>query len=614
MVALIQNPFLLPGLPLTAFVLILLCGKKFSSKASWISILSSLTCFALSIPLLLNVLREGASQGSVLWLDAGSVLLSAGFLLDPLSSSMLSVVSLVGTLIQIYAAGYMKDDSDYPRFFAILSLFMAAMLTLVISDNFLLFFMAWEIMGLCSYLLIGFWFQKEAASKAAKKAFLTTRFGDMGLLLGILTLLAAAGTLQFSELAARLHTLAPSLWLSAAGLLIFSGTIGKSAQFPLHIWLPDAMEGPTPVSALIHAATMVAAGVYLIVRAFPLLEKSPQVLFIIACTGTLTAFLAACLALSAVDMKKILAFSTISQLGFMTAAVGFGNPAAAMFHLITHAFFKALLFMGAGSVIHGCKAQDIRELGGLGSAMKSTSATFLIGSLALAGVPPLSGFWSKEGILASASEQSGYFYPVLLLTAFLTALYIFRLYFNVFSGNPRGAALHAHESSKNMTLPLWILAAFALLAGLPGSSWNHHALQGFLLSGHENTAHAVPLTVILFSTGTSLGGILLAFLLFSNENLLRRAAFPLALVRKLMEFLGWRLPNSAAKSMGAGCSAAAQSAAVSDRVIIDSFVILPGTLFQLAASVGRRIQTGFIQNYLLIAFTGVITILVLCLT
>lgn len=613
MVALIQNPFLIPALPLAAFVLILLGGKKLSSNAAWISILASFACFIFSIPLLLSVLSEGTSQESFLWLDAGSVRLSAGFLLDPLSASMLAVVSLVGTLIQIYSAGYMKGDSDYPRFFGMLSLFMAAMLTLVISDNFLLFFMAWEIMGLCSYLLIGFWFQKEAASKAAKKAFLTTRFGDMGLLLGILTLLAAAGTLQFSELASRLDAQTPSLWLSAAGLLVFSGTIGKSAQFPLHIWLPDAMEGPTPVSALIHAATMVAAGVYLIVRAFPLLEKSPDVLFVIACTGTLTAFLASCLALSAVDIKKILAFSTISQLGFMTAAVGFGNPAAAMFHLITHAFFKALLFMGAGSIIHGSKTQDIRELGGLGAVMKSTSATFLIGSLALAGVPPLSGFWSKEGILSSAAEQPGYFYPVLLLTALLTSVYIFRLYFRVFSGVPRGISLHAHESPKNMTLPLWVLAFFALLAGLPGSSWNHHALQDFL-SGHENSAHAVPLSVILFSSAASLCGILLAFLFFSNEKLRRRAAAALAPFRNLMEFLGWRLPDSAAKGIGTGCSAAAKSASLSDRILIDSFVLLPGTLFQLAAAVGRRIQTGFIQNYLLIAFTGVIAILVLCLT
>lgn len=612
MVALIQNPFLIPALPLAAFVLILLGGKKLSSKAAWISILASFACFIFSIPLLLSVLSEGTSQESFLWLDAGSVRLSAGFLLDPLSASMLAVVSLVGTLIQIYSAGYMKGDSDYPRFFGTLSLFMAAMLLLVIADNFLLFFMAWEIMGLCSYLLIGFWFQKEAASKAAKKAFLTTRLGDMGLLLGILTLLAAAGTLQFSELSSRLDTLTPSLWLSAAGLLIFSGTIGKSAQFPLHIWLPDAMEGPTPVSALIHAATMVAAGVYLIVRAFPLLEKSPDVLFIIACTGTLTAFLAACLALSAVDIKKILAFSTISQLGFMTAAVGFGNPAAAMFHLITHAFFKALLFMGAGSVIHGCKTQDIRELGGLGSVMKSTSVTFLMGSLALAGVPPLSGFWSKEGILASAAGHGGYFYSALLLTALLTALYIFRLYFSVFSGAPRAAALHAHESPRSMTLPLWILAAFALLAGLPGSSWNHHALQEFL-SGHESTAHTVPLSVILFSAGTSLCGILLAFILYLKPDLRRHVSTAFGPVRNLMEFLGWKLPNLTAENMGAGCAAAAQSAAVSDRVIIDSFVLLPGTLFQLAASVGRRIQTGFIQNYLLIAFTGVIAILVLCL-
>lgn len=611
MVAFLENPFWIPALPFTAFLFILLGGKKLSSKAAWLSILSSIACFLLSIPVCLNVIQGGASQGSFLWLDAGSIRLSAGFVLDPLSASMLTVVSLVGTLIQIYASGYMRGDADYPRFFGTLSLFMAAMLLLVIADNFLLFFMAWEIMGLCSYLLIGFWFQKESASRAAKKAFLTTRLGDMGLLLGILTLLAAAGTLQFSELSVRLQSLAPSLWLSAAGLLIFSGTVGKSAQFPLHIWLPDAMEGPTPVSALIHAATMVAAGVYLIVRAFPLLEKSPDVLFVIACTGTLTAFLAACLALSAVDIKKILAFSTISQLGFMTAAVGFGNPAAAMFHLITHAFFKALLFMGAGSVIHGCKTQDIRELGGAGAVMKSTGTTFLIASLALAGVPPLSGFWSKEGILASAAHHSGFFYPVLLLTAFLTALYIFRLYFKVFSGAPRGASLHAHESGKSMTVPLWILGAFAVFSGIPGSSWAHHALQEFL-TGHSG-GHTVSLSVILLSIGTSLAGIMCAAFLFLKAGALSQTTTAFLPARNLMEFLGSKLPNAAAEKWGAGCSAAGQSAAAADRFVIDSCVLLPGTVLQLAASVFRRIQTGFIQNYLLITFTGVIALLVICL-
>ena len=366
--------YLIPLFPLAAFAVNILFGRWLREKAAWLSIATSLASCGIAMPIIWEIIvgaRHAAAlhEYSLPWLWLGNQSLNVGFLLDPLAAVLLFVVTIIGTLIIIYSTGYMHDDPRTSRFFAYLSLFMSAMLTLVIANNYVLFFMAWEIMGLCSYLLIGFWFEKESAANASQKAFWTTRVGDVGFLLGILTLFIATGTLNFADLesvaavrhAAPLHeTLLPF-----AALLIFCGTIGKSAQFPLHVWLPDAMEGPTPVSALIHAATMVAAGVYLVARSFPLFAAFPLVLNIVLFIGTLTAFMAAFIAVTATDIKKVLAYSTISQLGFMVAALGLGGLSAGIFHLTTHAFFKALLFLGAGSVIHGTGSQDLRELGGL---------------------------------------------------------------------------------------------------------------------------------------------------------------------------------------------------------------------------------------------------------
>jgi len=424
------------------------------------------------------------------WIQVGVAQVDLGWVLDPLSAVMLVMVSFVGLLIFIYSTGYMRQDENYTRFFCFLSLFAGAMLGVVISNSLLLLFMCWEIVGLTSYLLIGFWYHKPAAAAAAKKAFLTTRIGDVFLLLGIVWLFAQTGTLVLykggggaiqSTALAGLVSQHAGLGLSTAsaiGLLIFAGAVGKSGQFPLHVWLPDAMEGPTPVSALIHAATMVAAGVYLVARLYPLMHAgalaggSTPALIVITRVGAFTAVFAALIAVAQNDIKRILAYSTVSQLGYMMAGLGLGGVAVGMFHLITHAFFKALLFLGAGSVIHGChEEQDIRRVGGLRSDMPLTFATYAIGMLALCGFPIFfSGFWSKDGILEAAQHWSVAKTPFYMLVfgALLTAFYMTRQVSYVFLGSWRGGK-PAHESPKVMTVPLAILAFFAIALGAIGT-------------------------------------------------------------------------------------------------------------------------------------------------
>jgi NADH-quinone oxidoreductase subunit L len=444
------------------------------------------------------------------WFQVGQAYVELGWILDPLSAVMLVMVSFVGLLIFIYSVGYMEHDENSTRFFCFMSLFAGAMLGLVIANSVLLLFMCWELVGLTSYLLIGFWYQKPSAAAAAKKAFLTTRIGDVLFLLGMVWLYAQTGTLILYkggagaiEPAALTTLLAQhaGLGLSAAsaiGLLIFAGAAGKSGQFPLHVWLPDAMEGPTPVSALIHAATMVAAGVYLIARVYPLMAAgahaggSTAALTVVTWVGAFTAVFAALIAVAQNDIKRILAYSTISQLGYMMAGLGMGGVAVGMFHLITHAFFKALLFLGAGSVIHGClEEQDIRRMGGLRAEMPLTFVTYAIGMLALCGFPLLfSGFWSKDGILDAARHWSVAKTPFYMLVfgALLTAFYMTRQVAYVFFGARRGNE-PAHESPRVMTAPLAILAFFAMALGLIGTPawpWFRAFLEGSALSfdGH----------------------------------------------------------------------------------------------------------------------------------
>jgi NADH-quinone oxidoreductase subunit L len=418
---------------------------------------------------------SSARETSVAWLAIGDLQVDFGLRFDPLSLLMLLLVTGVASVIHIYSWGYMNEDRGFPRFFACLSLFTFSMLGIVLANNFLELFIFWELVGVSSYLLIGFWFERPAAADAGKKAFITTRLGDFGFLLGILTVWATfhSHSLRFDQIEKDLAANPQALGALAttAGLLIFCGAMGKSAQFPLHVWLPDAMEGPTPVSALIHAATMVAAGVYMLCRVFFLLDiPGSHALEVIAWIGGFTGLLSAVIAIQQNDIKRILAYSTLSQLGYMVMAVGLRGPAPAMFHLTTHAFFKALLFLGAGSVIVAVHhEQDIWKMGGLRRKMPVTYWTFMVGTLALAGLPPFSGFYSKDSILAQAADHN---LPLFVLGAAVTALttfYMFRLVFVAFLGAPRSeAASHAHESPPVMLWPLRFLAFASVFAGLMG--------------------------------------------------------------------------------------------------------------------------------------------------
>ena len=632
----VDHIFWVPLLPFAAFVVNIFFGALFlKERAAWISVATSAVACAIALPICWSVFQGAHFANDFTWLMLGSTPLKFGYLMDPLSATLLFMVTIVGTLIQIYATGYMHGDPRFSRFFAYVSLFMSAMLTLVISNNYLLFFMAWEIMGLCSYLLIGFYFEKDSAANAAKKAFLTTRVGDVGFLLGFLTLFTAIGTLNFAQMNTIMagthgaHTVLNTGLLSMAALFIFCGTIGKSAQFPLHVWLPDAMEGPTPVSALIHAATMVAAGVFLVARSFTLFMVVPNVLPIVTAIGTITAFMAAFIALTQNDIKRILAYSTISQLGYMVTAMGLSGLGAGTFHLITHAFFKALLFLGAGSVIHGAHVQDIREMGGLFKKMPHTAVTFIIASLALAGIPPLSGFWSKDEILLSAFGSGNFLvFGVLLLTAFMTAFYMFRLIFLTFFGKARNHDVQAHESPAIMTFPLWCLAIGSIVIGIPGSPFMHHWFQKFIAQMVHHPEYEPSTVVMACSIAVAVLGIALAFVMYLRKTTWAAAVakyFPGLYKLSFNKFyldeiystyiikpflsLGRLFFEFDASVVDGGVNGTASFTVFLSRVkswidihIVDGFMNFLGTLVYFLNSVTKRFQTGLVQNYLLLAF------------
>ncbi|MDR1010055.1 MAG: hypothetical protein LBM04_02820, partial [Opitutaceae bacterium] len=585
--------WIIPLLPLlsAAFSAFLPRGTRSRVIAASAAILSLAAGFILSCLALRGALADPAAHDTFnfRWLDFGGVTLQLGFLNDPLTAFMLVMVTFVSALIFIFSTGYMKDDPNAAKFFCYLSLFAAAMLGLVVANSLLLLFVCWELVGLASYLLIGFWFHKPAAAAAAKKAFITTRIGDLGLLLGICWLYDSSGTLLFynggngflENVSALTMILPCGLMVSTAiGLLIFCGAVGKSGQFPLHVWLPDAMEGPTPVSALIHAATMVAAGVFLMARVYPLLaldqvevlltetnitesiraelaqagvdvsgtnislalngadgpvavfvSTSFHALTIVAIIGSITALFGAIVAVAQNDIKRILAFSTVSQLGYMMLAIGVGAWPVAIFHLLTHAFFKALLFLGAGSVIHAAHhEQDIRALGGLAPRMKITFATFATGMMALAGVPFLfSGFWSKESILHAAHgwQVSQLPFFIALIAVVLTAFYMTRLVCEVFLGNPRSrAAENARENGPAMTIPLVLLALCAIATGFLGTPawpWLQSTLEGIPaaeIHGHPIfAAENIPLmmiSIVLVALGIGAGAAVYYF--FRKRN------------------------------------------------------------------------------------------------
>ena len=533
-------------IPLAAFALIALilrpAVKARPALAGYIGVAGMAVTLILSLWVLSGVISSEHHEifiAPLEWVAVGGLNVSFGIILDGLTAVMLVVISFVALMVNIYSQGYMHGDPGYPRYFAFLSLFSASMIGLVMADNLFLTFAFWELVGLCSYLLIGFWFARPAAATAAKKAFIVTRIGDFGFLAAILVLLANTGTLNIRELneLAVIGVLAGGV-LTWAALGIFLGAVGKSAQFPLHVWLPDAMEGPTPVSALIHAATMVAAGVFLVARTYPMFEHSATALTTVAVIGGVTAIFAATMGLVMQDMKRVLAYSTISQLGYMMLGLGTAGVAVAIFHLVNHAFFKSLLFLGSGSVNHATGTFDMRQMGGLKKYMPKTYWAMMIASLSMAGIWPLSGFFSKDEIVAGASSQPILF-TLALITVFMTAFYMFRLMFMSFHGKYRGHG-HPHESPPVMAVPLLILAVPAAFSGFLNLTGGFGSLLGH--GGHETTllegllgAFSHPETWL--SLGLATAGIFLAYAIYikgwiSAEAITRRFGALYELVRR----------------------------------------------------------------------------------
>jgi NADH-quinone oxidoreductase subunit L len=587
-------PWLALLLPLGSAGVITLFTRRWKNISSAISVAAVLGSFVCSCAILGKV---DISAGEFTWIDIRGVFtVPLAFVLDDLSRLMLLVVSGVGALIHIYSLGYMRDDEGKSRYFAALSLFMFAMLGIVLANNFVMLFIFWELVGFTSYVLIGHWFERDSAAEAAKKAFLTTRVGDFGFMIGILMVWMATGSVVFDDIVAHLSKITSNPgYLTIAAILIFCGAVGKSAQFPLHVWLPDAMEGPTPVSALIHAATMVAAGVYLIVRVAFLIQASQTALLVIAWTGTVTALLGALMATQQSDIKRILAYSTISQLGYMVMAVGLTSNEAAMFHLFTHAFFKALLFLAAGSVLVSLHhEQDIWKMGGLAQKLKITFGTFAAGALALVGCPPFSGFFSKDAILALAYQRNTPIFVIGLTTAFLTAFYVSRAVVVVFLGKPRSEAARAgKESPLVMTIPLLILALFALIAGFGAVAKN------FLVVPHEKeTVFTVPaLALIALILGVGIG-----VLLYRNRE---RDPLHVDLIRRRFyfdEFYEW-LINRTQELL-------ARIAAFIDRWIIDAGAVrgASGGTFGIGALL-RLFQVGNLQAYAFLFGLGIVALI-----
>jgi len=653
----VHNLWLIPALPILAAGLIALLPQSRRAPAAALAIGSLAISLVLSIAAFAHTLSLPAAQRieffNVPWLTFGDQVLRIGWLLDPITAVMLVMVTFVGLLIFIYSTGYMAEDENFTRFFCFLALFAGAMLAVLIANSLLLLFMAWEIVGLTSYLLIGFWYHNPAAAAAAKKAFLVTRIGDLGLLIGMVWLYSSAGTLLFYdsgfgclEDASVLHLVSHSTVLglpvvSAIAILIFCGAAGKSGQVPLHVWLPDAMEGPTPVSALIHAATMVAAGVFLMARVFPLvvvgLNEGPgPALQVVTWVGAITSLFAATIAVAQFDIKRILAYSTVSQLGYMMMGLGVGGPTVGIFHLITHAFFKALLFLGAGSVIHGCSGeQDIRRMGGLRKYMPITFAAYSAGMLALCGFPLFAGFWSKDAILDAANLWQPSHIPFWMgtLGALLTAFYMTRQMAYVFFGSLRSASPghpshqpaeteqpiayedvaglehhthHPHESPAVMIVPLVILAAFAVLLGFLGTPawpWFQTFIDGEPSPHHLyfSTLLDLPtLAVMLTSTVVVFLGLFLGWWLYSRTPIIKADAPDILghTSPAAFTFLGhaWYINELYAATLVRLNSILATLSDISDRFIFGGIVQLVSWLTLALSHIDRAFDTAIING------------------
>jgi len=619
----LQIVYLIPLLPLIGFLINGL-GRKHLSKSmiSAVGCGSILISFALSIWVFLQV--KGGNVHNAHYFDfisVGKLKIPFEFKIDQLSSLFLLIITGVGFLIHLYSTSYMKEEKNehFGRYFSYLNLFIFSMLLLVMGGNFVVMFIGWEGVGLCSYLLIGFWFKKHEYNKAASKAFIMNRIGDLAFLIAIFWLITKLSTVSFDEVftAANLAKLS-TLDITVITMLLFVGATGKSAQIPLYTWLPDAMAGPTPVSALIHAATMVTAGIYMIARSNILYSLAPFTMDIIAYIGLATALLAATIALKQNDIKKVLAYSTVSQLGFMFLALGCGAYTAAVFHVMTHAFFKALLFLGSGSVIHAMGGeQDIRNMGGLSKKLKITFITFLIGCIAIAGIPPFSGFFSKDAILLSAFIKNPVLYGVALFAALLTAFYMFRLLFITFSGKFRGTheqEHHLHESPPAMTIPLIVLAVLSIIGGivgipeaLGGNDLLHEFLKPVIVSHTEHTvSHATEYMLMGLSTGLVIAMIIFAWFKFRNYQRSEATGFGKVLENKW--YVDEIYDAAIVKPIKKAGTFFSQ---VFDKKIIDGLVNGVGRLLQYGSRQLRLVQSGQVGNYILLMVISMVLIFVI---
>ena len=610
--------WLIPLLPFAAFVVNGLFGRAYLKKhTGLIANAGVLGALVVTAALFISRLDHAEPETVALWTWAvsGDFALDVTLRVDALTLVMLLVVTSVSFMVHVYSIGYMAKDPGFWRFFTYLPLFVFAMIMLVMANDLLVLFVFWEAVGLCSYLLIGFWFERQSASAAAIKAFLTNRIGDVGFLIGLLLAWYVFGTLNYDEIFAQAPAVAATKpgMLTLICLMLFVGAMGKSAQFPLHVWLPDAMEGPTPVSALIHAATMVTAGVYMVARFNPLYVLTPTAMTVVALVGAFTALFAATIGLAQNDIKRVLAFSTVSQLGLMFMALGVGAFAAAIFHLATHAFFKGLLFLGSGSVIHGTdEEQDMQRMGGLFGKMPVTGSTYIIGGLALSGIIPLAGFWSKDELLGATLLAGGIgylLYALGALASLLTAVYTFRMIFLTFFGTTRMASdrfAHVHESPRVMTVPLIVLAVGAALAGFVGVPPEHGLIHNYLhdtflaaeLAGlvHKpSTAFVV--TLMAVSTLVALFGILVAYGVY-----MRRAPSPEAItgkVRPIHALLAnkYYLDDFYDTILAGGTRAVGRLFAWFDLNVVDGVVNLVGLVISGVGGGLRRMQTGRLENY-----------------
>jgi NADH-quinone oxidoreductase subunit L len=628
-----EQAWLLPAIPAVAFVVLAFFHGYLPRRGDWVAIGASIASFVLFLFVAVDLFDQLPAAGAELvnntsgfdWVKVPEIdfLLRIGFRVDQLTIVMLAAVTFVGMLVQIYSVGYMKGEPRYGWYYAVLSLFVASMMTLVLADNFLLLYITWEGVGICSYLLIGHYYERRSAAEAAKKAFITTRFGDVFLLIGIVLLWREAGTFDMSEI---FHMAEEGgfdkAYLTMSTLFLFGGAMGKSAQFPFHVWLPDAMEGPTPVSALIHAATMVVAGIYLVARVMPLFEASYDgALYFVVAIGMITTFLSIFMGLVMTDIKRVVAYSTLNSLGLMMVALGFGEEGvgAAMLYLLCHAFFKALLFLGCGSVIHATEHQDVSELGGLKSKMPITNATFFIGAMSMAGIIPLSGFWAKDEILVKANDFNIGVLILILITLPITAAYMWRVYSLTFLGEPKDHHIHehAHEQAPIMAYPLIALAALATVAGFVVFNGVGDVIglgQGFLETV-ENVLVADPeafefnVPMFIISTLLAGGGVLAAMRIWQGDAAMAKEAaekYPFAHKLFLNKFYlddiyQWVITNVI---IGLG-----KFIAFFDRAVVnDTGVNGPGDAANGTGFLLKLQQTGKMPNYALAMLIGVLVL------